>query len=70
MHIALRMDKLLITQINGYMNHTLPLFGSSLPPEENQISRLNIAEVRSNVDMLAHISLLRGVTGNDDIVHE
>lgn len=53
MHIALRMDELLITQINGYMNHTLPLFGSSLPPEENQISRLNIAEVRSNVDMLA-----------------
>ena len=64
------MDETLVADIHADMYHTFLAFRRRLAPEENQIARLEVTEIRSNIDMLAHVCLLGSIPRNDDVVHE
>ena len=57
-HIAQRMYKPLITQINTDKRHAFLFVCRYFPAEEYKITRLYITEIGSNTDTLPHISLL------------
>lgn len=64
------MDETLVADIHADMYHTFLAFRRRLAPEENQIARLEVTEIRSDIDMLAHVCLLGSIPRNDDVVHE
>ena len=64
------MDETLVADIHADMYHTFLAFRRRLAPEENQIARLEVTEIRSDIDMLTHVCLLGSIPRNDDVVHE
>src|SRR5574344_1202374 len=67
---AQRMNKLLIAYIYCHMRYMFFFCCSCFSSKEYQISRLKIATIGSDIDMLPDISHLRSVARNNNVVVE
>ena len=64
------MDESLVPQVEGHMDHPLFLFSRCLLTKEEEIARLQVAEVWCNLNTLSLCSLLGGITRDEYIVQE